>query len=115
MVDSQLLFFANVKQYLVNLKGKKRHLEEEIDTILNFIAETHFNSPQGYKVYTMLRERQKEKKQLDREIRSLELFVEYLDCEKIKRQYEIVAAKMDAITKETRTSATLNELLELVS
>lgn len=55
----QMIFFADVKQYMVNLELVRQNLDNEIEDILDYIESTNYNVAQGYKIYRMLRERRK--------------------------------------------------------
>lgn len=108
----QMIFFADIKQYMVNLEIVKINLENEIEDILDYIESTNYNVAQGYKIYKMLRERRKERKKVLQELNQLEALTEAFECEKMRNSYQNAISKMQQVEIEKRRSTVIQQLLE---
>ena len=108
----QMLFFADIRQYMVNLELVKRNLDAEIEDILDYIETTNYNAAQGYRIYRMLRERRVQRKNVVTEIRQLQALTELFDCEQMKSVYQRSIAKMEQDESEKRRSNVIQQLLE---
>ena len=49
---------------LMAMKNDIAQLEEEIESILNFIEDTTYNAVQGYRMYKLLRDKRAERKRI---------------------------------------------------
>lgn len=63
-MGQQLRFWQDIEVKVSLIKNEISRLDEEINSILNYIEETTYNAAQGYKVYKVLRDRQVERKSL---------------------------------------------------
>lgn len=108
----QMTFFADIKQYMINLEIVKKNLDNEIEDILDYIESTNYNVAQGYKVYRMLRERRKQRKEVIQELSQLEALTEAFECEQMRLAYQNAISKMLHVEMETRTSTVIQQLLE---
>lgn len=108
----QMVFFADIKQYMINLELVKRNLDSEIEDILDYIETTNYNAAQGYRIYRMLRERRVQRRQVLTEIRQLQALTELFDCEQMKSVYQKSIAKMEQDESEKRRSNVIQQLLE---
>lgn len=108
----QMVFFADIKQYMINLELVKKNLDAEIEDILDYIETTNYNVAQGYRIYRMLRERRVQRKNAVTEIRQLQALTELLDCEQMKSVYQKSIAKMEQDESEEWRSYVIQQLLE---
>ena len=89
-----MIFFADIKQYMTNLEIVKRNLDNEIEDILDYIESTNYNVAQGYKIYRMLRERRKQRKDVLVELSQLQALTEAFECEQMRKVYQNAISKM---------------------
>lgn len=108
----QMIFFVDIKQYMVNLEVVRRNLDNEIEDILDYIESTNYNVAQGYKIYRMLRERRKQRKEVIQELRQLQALTEAFECEQMRKVYQNAIAKMQQVETEKRRSTVIQQLLE---
>lgn len=108
----QMVFFADIKQYMINLELVKKNLDAEIEDILDYIETTNYNAAQGYRIYRMLRERRVQRKNVVTEIRQLQALTELFDCEQMKSVYQKSIAKMEQDESEKWRSNVIQQLLE---
>ena len=108
----QMIFFADIKQYMVNLELVKRNLDNEIEDILDYIESTNYNVAQGYKIYRMLRERRKQRKEVMQELSQLQALTAAFECEQMRKVYQNAIAKMQQVETEKRRSTVIQQLLE---
>ncbi len=112
VAEEQMSFFADIKQYMINLEVVKRNLDNEIEGILDYIESTNYNVTQGYKVYRMLRERRKQRKEVMRELGQLEALTEAFECERMKQLYQNALSKMQQVEMEEKRNSVIQQLLE---
>ena len=115
LAREQMTFFADIKQYMVNLEIVKRNLDNEIEDILDYIESTNYNVAQGYKIYRMLRERRKQRKDVLQELSQLQALTEVFECEQMRNAYQSALSKMQIVESEKRRSTVIQQLLEQVS
>jgi len=115
LAREQMTFFADIKQYMVNLELVKRNLDNEIEDILDYIESTNYNVAQGYKIYRMLRERRKQRKDVLQELSQLQALTEAFECEQMRKAYQSALSKMQIVETENRRSMVIQQLLEQVS
>ena len=108
----QMIFFADIKQYMVNLELVKQNLDNEIEDILDYIESTNYNVAQGYKIYRMLRERRKQRKEVMQELSQLQALTAAFECEQMRKVYQNAIAKMQQVETEKRRSTVIQQLLE---
>ncbi|MGN0169216.1 MAG: type II toxin-antitoxin system PemK/MazF family toxin [Lachnospiraceae bacterium] len=108
----QMIFFADIKQYMVNLEVVRRNLDNEIEDILDYIESTNYNVAQGYKIYRMLRERRKQRKEVLQELSQLQALTEAFECDQMRKVYQSAIAKMQHVETEKRKSTVIQQLLE---
>jgi len=108
----QMIFFDDIKQYMINLELVKRNLDNEIEDILDYIESTNYNVAQGYKIYRMLRERRKQRKDVLVELGQLQALTEAFECEQMRKVYQNAISKMQQSECEKRRSIVIQQLLE---
>ena len=67
-MGQQLWFWQDIGVKVSLIKTEISRLDEEINSVLNYIEETNYNAAQGYKVYKVLRDKQTERKALVKEL-----------------------------------------------
>lgn len=87
-MGEQLRFWQDINIRIKMMHTGMEKLDEEINSILNYIEGTAYNAAQGYKVYKVLREKQTERKQLLQEIICMEALSQQIDTEKIAMAYQ---------------------------
>lgn len=112
MAREQMIFFADIKQYMINLEIVKRNLDNEIEDILDYIESTNYNVAQGYKIYRMLRERRKHRKEILVELSQLQALTEAFECEQMRKVYQNAISKMQESECEQKRSIVIQQLLE---
>lgn len=110
--EQQLKFFADIKQYMVNLTISLQNFDNEIEDILDYIESTNCNAAQGYKLYKILRQRRIQRKQLITELHQLEALTEGFDCEQMQKLYQNSISKMQRMSDEHERKSVIYELLE---
>ncbi len=94
MVNEQVTFFENAKQYMVNLKLDLRQIDNEIERIMAEIEDANYNVTQGYKVFKELKELRNRQKEIEKELNSVETIVSCFDCESMVEAYRYCADKI---------------------
>lgn len=87
-MGEQLRFWQDISVKVSLIKTEIARLDEEINSIMNYIEETTYNAAQGYKVYRVLRDKQAERKMLMKEVICLEEILEHVDTEKIVEAFQ---------------------------
>ena len=113
MVNNQIIFFENIRQYIINQKYEKEKLEKEIGIVLEFIENTNYNAAQGYNVYKLLRDKRILRKQLVKELIMLEALMSQFDCDDMIRKYQNGWNEMKASLLEMNTMPVVETLAEL--
>lgn len=88
MAREQMTFFADIKQYMMNLQIVIRNMDNEIEDILDYIGSTNYNVAQGYKVYKMLRERRKQRNDVMQELNQLQVLTDGFECDQMRKLYQ---------------------------
>lgn len=114
IMQTQLKIFSNIKQHIVNLKCRKKELEVEIEEILTYIESTHYNAPQGYQVYKLLKERRQKRREIMNELATLEAMIEPFNTEEMCLIYQRGISKMQGVEKDVQLSSVMKELMEKV-
>lgn len=110
--EQQLIFFSEIKQYMINLEITREITENETAGILDYISSTNYNVTQGYKIYRLLREHRKQQQQIDEELRQLDALTKQLDCEQMKQFYQNAIAAMQKTDLESLKILAIQQLLE---
>lgn len=87
-MGEQLRFWQDINIKIKMMHTGMERLNDEINSILNYIEGTAYNAAQGYKVYKVLREKQTERKQLLQEIICMEALLQQMDTEKIALAFQ---------------------------
>lgn len=111
-MGEQLRFWQDleIKQNLIKIEIKR--LDEEINSILNYIENTNYNAAQGYKVYKVLREKQTERKKLIKEVICLESIMKNSETEKLVHAFKESIQMADEKIKEADKITFVKELME---
>jgi len=112
LAEQQLMFFSEIKQYMINLKIVQINTEKEIEEILEYIEMKNCNAAQGYKIYKVLKERRQQRKQIIMELKQLKSLTEEFDCEQMKKLYQNAISVMQKIEHEEKCKSNIMELLE---
>ena len=81
-------FWQDISVKISFIKAEITRLDDEINSIMNYIEGTHYNAAQGYKVYKVLRDKQMERKTLSKEAICLEAMAQYVDTEKMVQAFQ---------------------------
>lgn len=87
-MGQKLRFWQDIGAKVSLIKADINRLNEEINSILNYIEETNYNAAQGYKVYKVLRDKQIERKQLIKEAACLESLMANVDTQKLVQCFQ---------------------------
>ena len=87
-MGEQLRFWQDIDVKVSLIKTEITRLDEEINSIMNYIEETTYNAAQGYKVYRVLRDKQAERKMLMKEVICLEEILEHVDTGKMVEAFQ---------------------------
>ena len=87
-MGQQLRFWQDIEAKVSLIKADISRLNEEINSILNYIEETNYNAAQGYKVYKVLRDKQLERKALIKEVACLESLMSSVDTQKLVQGFQ---------------------------
>lgn len=87
-------------------------MDDEINSVLNYIEDTTYNAAQGYKVYKVLRDKQNERKTLIKEVTCLEAMLVYVDTEKMVQAFQDSIKMSDERIKEANRITFVKELME---
>lgn len=108
----QMVFFAEVRQHIVNLSIEKDRLANEIESILSYIEIINLNVVQGYKVYHLLKEKRIALKKYRNEIEQLEIMISGFDCETMRRNYQSAVSRMQSVKTDKDVSDEIKALFE---
>lgn len=111
-MGQQLRFWQDVEMKVSLIKVEIKRLDDEIDSILNYIEETNYNAAQGYKVYKVLRDKQNERKSLVKEVICLESIVEYVDTDKMIQAFQNSMKVADDKIRDANKITFVKELME---
>lgn len=70
------------------MKNVQMNLDDEINSIMNYIEETNYSVAQGYKVSKVFRDKQAERKNLVKEVICLESILEYTEVDKLVQAFQ---------------------------
>lgn len=87
-LQEQVIFWNNINIKLTAMKSDVSQLEEEIESVLNFIEGTTYNAAQGYRVYKLLRDKRAERKKILKEVICMEALLEQLDSKEMMGAFQ---------------------------
>lgn len=111
-MGEQLRFWQDIAVKVSLIKTEIARLDEEINSIMNYIEETNYNAAQGYKVYKVLRDKQVERKGLIKEVICLESIIEHVDTEKVVQAFQDSIKLADEKIKNANKITLVKELME---
>ena len=111
-MGQQLRFWQDIEVKVSLIKNEIGRLDEEINSILNYIEETTYNAAQGYKVYKVLRDKQVERKALVKEVACLESILTHVDTEQLVKAFQDSIKLSDEKIKEANKITFVKELME---
>jgi len=111
-MGQQLRFWQDIEVKVSLIKNEIGRLDEEINSILNYIEETTYNAAQGYKVYKVLRDKQVERKALVKEVACLESILTHVDTEQLVKAFQDSIKLSDEKIKAANKITFVKELME---
>ena len=111
-MGQQLRFWQDIEVKVSLIKNEIGRLDEEINSILNYIEETTYNAAQGYKVYKVLRDKQVERKALVKEVACLESILTHVDTEQLVKAFQESIKLSDEKIKAANKITFVKELME---
>ena len=111
-MGQQLRFWQDIEVKTSLIKTEIARLDDEVNSILNYIEDTTYNAAQGYKVYKVLRDKQIERKALMKEVACLESMMAYVDTEKLVQAFQDSIKMSDEKIKEANRITFVKELME---
>lgn len=111
-MGQQLRFWQDIEVKVSLIKNEIGRLDEEINSILNYIEETTYNAAQGYKVYKVLRDKQVERKALMKEVACLESILTNVDTEQLVKAFQDSIKLSDEKIKAANKITFVKELME---
>lgn len=111
-MGQQLRFWQDIEVKTSLIKTEIARLDDEINSILNYIEDTTYNAAQGYKVYKVLRDKQIERKALMKEVTCLESMMACVDTEKLVQAFQDSIKMSDEKIKEANRITFVKELME---
>lgn len=104
-LQEQVIFWNNINIKLAAMKSDVLQLEEEIESILNFIEDTTYNAAQGYRVYKLLRDKRAERKKILKEVICMEALLEQVNSKEMVGAFQIsldhAGERINAVNKVT--------------
>ena len=94
------------------IKNEISRLDDEINSVLNYIEETSYNAAQGYKVYKVLRDKQVERKALVKEVACLESLIAHVNTEQLVKAFQESIKMSDEKIREANKITFVKELME---
>ena len=107
-----LRFWQDIEVKVSLIKNEIGRLDEEINSILNYIEGTNYNAVHGYKVYKVLRDKQVERKTLVKEVSCLESMMVHVDTEKMVQAFQESIKLADERIKHADKITFVKELME---
>lgn len=111
-MGQQLRFWQDIGVKVSLIKMDISRLDNEINSILNYIEDTTFNAAQGYKVYKVLRDKQIERKILLKEVTCMESMIAYIDTEKLVQGFQDSIKMSDEKIREANRITFVKELMD---
>lgn len=104
-LQEQVIFWNNITIKLAAMKNDVSQLEEEIESILNFIEDTTYNAAQGYRVYKLLRDKRAERKKMLKEVICMEALLEQINSKEMVGAFQTsldhAGERINAVNKVT--------------
>ena len=85
---TQLDFFRNVPQYMMNLQLELNEIDCAIEETLTMIEDANYNVAQGYKAFKELKDLRNERKEKQKELQCLKVLTEELNCAEMEKTYQ---------------------------
>lgn len=111
-MGEQLRFWQDIEVKVSLIKAEIARLDDEINSIMNYIEETNYNAAQGYKVYKVLRDKQTERKNLVKEVICLESILEHAETEKLVQVFQDSIKLSDEKIKNANKITFVKELMD---
>lgn len=111
-MGQQLRFWQDIEVKASLFKTEIARLDDEINSVLNYIEETNYNAAQGYKVYKVLRDKQNERKILVKEVACLESIIAHIDTEKLVQAFQDSIKVVDERIRKANKITFVKELME---
>ena len=111
-MGQQLRFWQDIEVKVSLIENEIGRLDEEINSILNYIEETNYNVAQGYKVYKVLRDKQVARKALVKEVACLESILTHVDTEQLVKAFQNSIKLSDEKIREANRITFVKELME---
>lgn len=111
-MGEQLRFWQDIHTKVSLIKTEIARLDDEINSIMNYIEQTSFNAAQGYKVYKVLRDKQEERKTLLKEVICMEAIMSYMDTEKLVQAFQDSIVLADEKIKDASKITFVKELMD---
>ena len=109
-LQEQLVFWNNMSIKLMAMKNDIAQLEEEIESILNFIEDTTYNAVQGYRMYKLLRDKRAERKRILKEVICLEALQEQING---KEMAGVFQSSLDNASRKIKEASKITVVKEL--
>jgi mRNA interferase MazF len=111
-MGQQLRFWQDIEVKVSLIKNEISRLDDEINSVLNYIEETSYNAAQGYKVYKVLRDKQVERKALVKEVACLESLIAHVNTEQLVKAFQESIKMSDEKIREANKITFVKELME---
>lgn len=111
-MGQQLRFWQDLEVKVSLIKNEISRLDDEVNSVLNYIEETNYNAAQGYKVYKVLRDKQVERKALVKEVACLESLIVHVDAEQLVKAFQDSIELADEKIREANKITFVKELME---
>lgn len=109
-LQEQVIFWNNINIKLTAMKSDVSQLEEEIESVLNFIEGTTYNVAQGYRVYKLLRDKRAERKKILKEVICMEALLEQLDSKEMMGAFQTSLDHAGDRIKDVNKATVIKEL-----
>lgn len=109
-LQEQTIFWNNMNIKLMAMKNDIAQLEEEIESILNFIEDTAYNAAQGYRMYKLLRDKRAERKRILKEVICMEALQEQINCKEMAGAFQSSLDNANRRIKEANRISVVKEL-----
>ena len=111
-MGQQLRFWQDLEVRVSLIKTEITRLDDEINSVLNYIEDTTYNAAQGYKAYKVLRDKQKERKNLIKEVTCLEAMLMNVDTAKMVHAFQESIKLSNERIKEANKITFVKELMD---
>lgn len=111
-MGEQLRFWQDIEVRASLIKTEIAILDEEINSVLNYIEGTNYNVAKAYKVYKIMRDKQTERKALLNEVACLESMIAHVDTEKLVQAFQNSIKASDEKIKAANRITFVKELMD---